>query len=185
MGYLDERNISWECVFAAFFLALLPRIGASIIGPGSTVYDPQNPRRLITTVKAAVNLSSETRGRIERSENALNNSFENLPLFAIAVLAANVKGLDVFTLNILSLAYLAIRVLYIWVYIWGQEYPSLHPLTRTLIWFVGNFVLGYIYLSPGAPGSGLTPINALKEEYSFWLSKAIRIPKDSVLDPRL
>ncbi|KAI0135176.1 hypothetical protein F4814DRAFT_400096 [Daldinia grandis] len=169
MDYFRENNITWWTIPFAFVLALSPRIYFGILGPGSGVYDPKNPRRFVASTKKSVSLNNLIAGRIERSENALNNSFENLPLLAIAVLAANVEQVDLETRNLLSLAYIAIRIAYIWVYIWGQEYDCVPPLTRTLLWFSGNIVLGYLYLLPG------TGVNGFGKERSYWFTEAVQL----------
>ncbi|KZP01986.1 hypothetical protein FIBSPDRAFT_653964, partial [Athelia psychrophila] len=55
--------------------------------------------------------------QILRAKAAEANGFENLPVFVGAVLAANFSGVPVETLNTLSAAYLASRVIYNIVYI--------------------------------------------------------------------
>lgn len=55
--------------------------------------------------------------QIFRAKAAEANGFENLPVFAGAVLAANVAGVPVETLNALSAAYLASRVIYNIIYV--------------------------------------------------------------------
>ncbi|KAI1659842.1 hypothetical protein F4813DRAFT_352130 [Daldinia decipiens] len=178
MDYLKENNISWWTVPFAFVLALFPRIYFGILGSGSGVYDPKNPRRFVQSVRKSTALNNVTAARIERSEYALNNAFENLPLFAVAVLAANVGQLDLETRNLLSLLYLAIRILYTWVYIWGQENRCLHPLTRTAVWFCGNIVLGYLYLLPGIQHSDF------EKECSYWLTEAVRLRDNAGVSPK-
>ncbi|KAI0846765.1 hypothetical protein F5Y00DRAFT_264177 [Daldinia vernicosa] len=170
MDYLKENNISWWTIPFAFVLALSPRIYFGILGPGSGVYDPRNPRKFGASARRSTTLNAVTTARIERSEFALNNSIENLPLFAVAVLAANTEGVDLETRNLLSILYLSIRIFYIWVYIWGQEYEWLHPLTRTMVWFCGNIVLAYLYLLPGIKH------NVLEQERSYWLAEAVKPP---------
>src|SRR5712671_5430955 len=59
----------------------------------------------------------QTKAMIHRSEGAQKNGFENLGLFAAAVVAGNIAGLPAETLNLLSGGYLASRVLYNYVYI--------------------------------------------------------------------
>jgi len=54
---------------------------------------------------------------IIRCEGAQSNGFENLAFFATGVLAGNLAGLPASTLNGLTGAYLASRVLYNFIYI--------------------------------------------------------------------
>lgn len=62
---------------------------------------------------------AETKLMIIRAEGAQQNGFENLGLFASAVVIGNVAKLDNSTLNMLSCAYLASRVVYNLSYIYG------------------------------------------------------------------
>jgi uncharacterized MAPEG superfamily protein len=54
-----------------------------------------------------------------RAEGAQQNGFENIGLFAAAVVIGNVAKLDNWTLNALSAGYLASRVVYNALYITG------------------------------------------------------------------
>lgn len=54
-----------------------------------------------------------------RAESAQQNGFENLGLFAAAVVIGNVANLSNSTLNTLSGAYLASRVVYNYLYLTG------------------------------------------------------------------
>jgi uncharacterized MAPEG superfamily protein len=58
-----------------------------------------------------------TKDTIIRAEGAQQNGFENVGLFASAVVAGNIAGLDNRTLNILSSGYLASRAVYNYIYI--------------------------------------------------------------------
>jgi uncharacterized MAPEG superfamily protein len=82
----------------------------------------------------------QTKGRIVRSEGAQSNGFENLALFAAAVLAGNFAGLPVETLNTLSAGYLVTRVIYNFVYINNTTVAM--ASARTLVFLVG---IGHIF----------------------------------------
>jgi hypothetical protein len=60
-----------------------------------------------------------TKATIVRAEGAQQNGFENIGLFAAAVVIGNVAKLDNWTLNALSVGYLASRVAYNVLYITG------------------------------------------------------------------
>ncbi|EEY20755.1 predicted protein [Verticillium alfalfae VaMs.102] len=62
-----------------------------------------------------------TKERIVRAENASVNGFETLGHYAGGVVAANVVGADAPTINILSLAYVASRIFYTFVYVVLRE----------------------------------------------------------------
>lgn len=73
-------------------------------------------------VKAGANAGiAATKAKIARTEAAQMNGFENLGFFAAAVVMGNVAKLDNKTLNTLSAAYLASRMLYNFVYINGTS----------------------------------------------------------------
>ena len=57
------------------------------------------------------------KNKVIRSEAAHFNGFENLGLFAAAVTAGNIAGLDNSMLNYLSVGYLASRIAYNYIYI--------------------------------------------------------------------
>ena len=76
---------------------------------------------------------------IHRCEGAQTNGFENIGLFAAAVLAGNFAGLPAPTLNLLSGGYVVSRVLYNWIYI-NSTRPAM-ALARTGMWSVGIGIL--------------------------------------------
>jgi hypothetical protein len=62
-------------------------------------------------------LETATKERITRAEGAQQNGFENIGLFAAAVVAGNIAKLDNRTLNMLSGTYVASRLLYNYIYL--------------------------------------------------------------------
>ncbi|KAI2629551.1 hypothetical protein GGR54DRAFT_267571 [Hypoxylon sp. NC1633] len=187
--YLHENNISWLMIPTAFVLALLPRIWNGTT-TAALHYDPRYPRRYlralrrVETAKAAGDPTAKTAAqvladRVERSEAALNNAMENLPLFAAAVVAANVEGLDTWNLNIASISYILVRILYTWVYIIGQEYTWLPGITRTLVWLSANGIIFYLFLAgatklppaPVLPSTAEIP-DPFETDYSYWITEA-------------
>ncbi|KAI0161188.1 hypothetical protein GGR52DRAFT_164647 [Hypoxylon sp. FL1284] len=130
-----ERNISYWTIPAALILALSPRVYWSRTSPGRKFFDPSNPRTFTARLDSA-DIDKKLRLQLQRSEAAVANAFETLGLYAAAVTAGNAAGLPAGTMNTLSLGYLASRVLYTWIYIWGQESRKMVPL-RTVVWLVG------------------------------------------------
>ncbi|KAI0597662.1 hypothetical protein F4775DRAFT_593131 [Biscogniauxia sp. FL1348] len=89
-----------------------------------------------------------TKNRILRSDAAAANAQETLPLFLGSILAANVAGVPVRTINLLAAAYLVSRVAYTIVYVWLQENRKLAPI-RTLTWNVGVVCWGTLFVKAG------------------------------------
>ncbi|KAF2628649.1 hypothetical protein BU25DRAFT_466398, partial [Macroventuria anomochaeta] len=99
----------------AGILSIAPRFYAASLGK----FDNKNPRTYTHDTESDRSLDKATKARIIRAEGALQNGFENLGLFAAAVVIGNVAKLGNSTLNTLSAAYLASRVTYNGLYIAG------------------------------------------------------------------
>jgi uncharacterized MAPEG superfamily protein len=69
-------------------------------------------------------------------------------LFAAAVTAGNVAGLSLETLNYLSLGYIASRIMYTWVYIFGQDNPHFAAV-RTVVWSAGTGFVCTFFVKAG------------------------------------
>ena len=65
-----------------------------------------------------------TKEKIVRAEGAQQNGFENLGLFAAAVVAGNIVRLDNWTLNVLSGGYLLSQLRWRWTVPMGESGPS-------------------------------------------------------------
>jgi len=72
--------------------------------------------------------------RASRLEGAHKNGFEIFPIWATAVLAANYAGVRFETLNKISVSFIAIRLLYNYMYV-NQNETTSH--IRTVAFFVG------------------------------------------------
>ena len=94
------------------------------LGPGKTA-SPRDPARLGKPVQE---LLSEKTGRLYR---ALNNHFEGLILFTLAVVVVSLGDKNTGLTEICAWTYLVARILYIPAYYFGWS-----PW-RSLIWFVG------------------------------------------------
>ncbi|KAI4868145.1 hypothetical protein F4820DRAFT_150761 [Hypoxylon rubiginosum] len=130
-----EKNISYWTIPAALVLALLPRVYSGLTGPGTKIFDPNNPRTFAARLDSA-EIDKKLRLRLQRAEAVVANAFETLGLYAAAVTAGNAAGVQARIMNTLTLSYIASRVLYTWIYIWGQENRKIAPL-RTIVWGVG------------------------------------------------
>ena len=75
------------------------------------------------------------------------NGFDNIGLFAAAVVAGNVAGLSPRVLNGLSLGYIVSRVVYTWVYI-GNETKMLAN-ARLVTFFSGMAMVFTLFIKAG------------------------------------
>lgn len=96
-------------------LSVLPHFYAVSLGK----FDNKNPRTYTRDTEGDQSVDKATKAKIIRAEGAQQNGFENLGLFAAAVVIGNVAKLDNSLLNTLSFAYLASRVAYNGLYIAG------------------------------------------------------------------
>lgn len=91
------RNFSFYAIPAAWVLALAPHVYATSLhdskSPGKK-FDNCNPRTLVPSLDSNQSLDSETKQTIIRAEAAQQNGFENVGLFAAAVVAGNVAKVD-------------------------------------------------------------------------------------------
>ncbi|KAI1381118.1 hypothetical protein F4677DRAFT_402175 [Hypoxylon crocopeplum] len=143
-----EKNISYLTIPAALMLGLLPRVYSGLTGPGSKFFDPNSPRTFAARLDNA-EIDKKLRGRLQRAEAAVANAFETLGLYAAAVTAGNAAGVPADTMNNLTLGYLASRLLYTWIYIWGQENRKIRPL-RTHVWGIGMILLMTMFVKAGS-----------------------------------
>lgn len=81
-------------------------------------YDNNNPRTW----------ANQLQGWQLRAKAAHDNGFEALPLFVFAVLAAQLAGIDQARTDLLAQAFVALRVLYVGVYLANVG------IVRTLVW---------------------------------------------------
>jgi uncharacterized MAPEG superfamily protein len=115
-------TIANSCVVAAAVLPVLT-VGlakfTTLTGRGR--YDNNDPR----------GWESKLDGWKARAVSAQNNGFEALPLFAFAVLAAQQAGLPQDHTDMLALAFIACRLVYVAVYLMNLG------AVRTLVWTAG------------------------------------------------
>lgn len=112
-------NISLYTIPVAWFLSLAPHIYATQLyqSASSRQFDTRTPRTLMKLVADNQTIDAATKNRIIRAESAQQNGFENLGLFAAAVVAGNMARLDSMWLNGLSVGYLISRMVYTLIYI--------------------------------------------------------------------
>jgi uncharacterized MAPEG superfamily protein len=84
---------------------------------------------------------------ISRAEAAQMNGFENVGLFASAVVAGNLAGLSTPTLNFLSGGYLATRALYNVIYINNNTQAAAN--TRSVVFVAGIGMIFTLFIKSG------------------------------------
>ncbi|KAF1355452.1 hypothetical protein BDV97DRAFT_387509 [Delphinella strobiligena] len=109
------RNFSYYTVPAVWVLSIAPHFYAAKLAGNK--FDNRNPRGLKEVLAADQTLDQSTKGRIIRAESAQQNGFENIGLYAAAVVAANHAGVDNWTLNALSGGYVFSRLAYNLIYV--------------------------------------------------------------------
>jgi len=143
------RNFSFYAVPAAWVVSLLPHIYATSLydRSSSQKFDPRYPRGLTSKIASDQSLPQATKDRILRAEAAQQNGFENVGLFAAAVVAGNVAGVDNWWLNTLSGGYLASRVLYNVIYVNNETKGA--ASARTGVFLSGIFMIFQLYTMAG------------------------------------
>ncbi|MCJ1462694.1 hypothetical protein MMC07_001297 [Pseudocyphellaria aurata] len=111
----SPRNLSLYTIPAVWFIALIPALYVNSVA--STKFDVTQPRSTIGKVADDQTLDSRTKSRMARAHGAQLNGFENIGLYAAAIVAGNMAGLNPTTLNYLSGGYVLSRIIYSFVYI--------------------------------------------------------------------
>jgi len=124
-------SIALWCVLIA---GLMPYV-ATLTAKSRRDFDNARPREWL----------ARQEGFRARAHAAQLNSFESFPLFAAAVVIADLRGADQTPINLLALGFIAARVLFIIFYI-----ANLHVL-RSLIWFVAMGCTVAMFFVDGAP----------------------------------
>ena len=126
-------TIAYWCVL---FMGLFPIVAAGIAKKGFEGYDNGMPRQWLAGQS----------GWRARANAAQANCFEALPFFIGAVALAQQAGVDVARLEILAVFYVALRVMYVAMYI--ADWAS----ARTLAWTLA-FAANIAILFSGATGT--------------------------------
>ncbi|KAK6843734.1 hypothetical protein PG990_004394 [Apiospora arundinis] len=131
-------------------LAYIMVVGAESYGKmlATKQLDRANPRQFHETVSKSDKVDKVTKGRILRSRAAAENGYETLPLFTGAVIASNMAGVPVSTINLLSLAYIGSRVLYNFIYIHLQENRKF-ATPRSTAWMMSVAAWFTLYVQAG------------------------------------
>lgn len=116
--------MEWIFLMAAF----LPFVAAISAKAGGSLFNNHEPRQWL----------EQQSGWRRRANAAQQNTFESLPFFYAVMLYSLYKGIEIHTLLPWGYLWLALRLVYIWVYIkdWA--------LLRSLIWTLALATLLFI-----------------------------------------
>jgi uncharacterized MAPEG superfamily protein len=120
MELFSNYRTSVLAIPAYHFLILFPHAYAITIGRrawSTGVWDNRNPRGAQTAEKLQKGLDADSLAAFERARACSANGFENLPLFAAAVVLGNAAGVDAGTMDTFALSVLGLRVFYTMAYL--------------------------------------------------------------------
>jgi uncharacterized MAPEG superfamily protein len=112
-------NYSLLAIPAHWLISLVPHSYAMQLVKGATNgrWNNANPKGSSWAAELQRSVPADILARHERAEAAHRNGLENLPIFAAAVLAANVAGLDRGLVDAHAAVFLGLRVVYTLIYI--------------------------------------------------------------------
>jgi len=121
MNTLKPSNLSILAIPTYFVLAFFPHVYALDVATSGkpTQWDYSNPRSATLKAHLKETLSESDFARYERSKACSDNLYENLPLFASAVIVGNMAGLKKEGwggLNAFAGMYLGLRAIYALAY---------------------------------------------------------------------
>jgi uncharacterized MAPEG superfamily protein len=119
-------------LWCVLLTALIPLMMTGIAKALGGRYDNHDPRG------QALSYS----GMAKRAHAAHQNGFEAFPLFAAAVIIAELKGGPRLTVDMLAMAHVALRIAYSGAYIYDR------PTLRSLLWVLALIATVAIFVSP-------------------------------------
>ena len=140
------RNFSLYTIPAAWVLSIIPHFYAITLYESATSkkYDTTKPRASSAALAEDRSLDTATKNRITRAEGAQQNGFENIGLFAAAVVAGNYAGLDTQWLNALSGGYLVSRAVYSYVYVNNDNATMANVRTGVFLSGIGMIFMLFV-----------------------------------------
>ncbi|KAJ9136750.1 hypothetical protein NKR23_g9632 [Pleurostoma richardsiae] len=143
---LSKPTLSFYSVPVAFLLIMVPHSYATSLA--GKAYDLANPRMIEEFAAKDEKIDKVTLRRIRRANAAQDNGFESLGMYAGGIVAANAAGVLPATVNSLALAYLAVRVVYNFVYVILQDNRKFAPL-RSLMWITSVGIMFALWIKAG------------------------------------
>ncbi|KAL4878406.1 hypothetical protein BJY04DRAFT_195953 [Aspergillus karnatakaensis] len=144
MSSQSSTNYSVHSIVAAYGLGMLPhgyyfvKMMANAKGLASNIL----PRENLNTLKGKVPAQIWT--QLAKAHGAHLNAMENLPLFAVAMLAGNVAKLPTSELNTLSLEYLGARLLYMATYMGARSEAVSYVRTGLWAWSISIPIMALV-----------------------------------------
>lgn len=131
-------TVAYGCILAAALLPIvcagIAKYGAMRISPRKGGYDNNNPRAWLA-------LQSDWRARANAAQA---NTFEALPFFFAAVIIAHQLQANQMRLDIMAVAFIALRIVYIGLYVADKA------SARSIVWGLGLFVnIGILFAGLG------------------------------------
>jgi len=145
-----STNLSIYAIPVAWLLCLVPHMYAVAHHDAKSPQKKVNltqPRSFVASLDQNQALDKATKDTIIRAESAQQNGFENIGIFAAAVVVGNVAGLEPRFLNGFAGAYVLSRMVYIWVYI--NNTTAAMTRVRTTVYFSGVFCCMVLFLAAG------------------------------------
>lgn len=125
-------HISYWCIFISLLLPWISTAIGKILG-GFKKNHNIDPRQF----------EADLKGKAKNAIYAQQNSFEIFPAFATAILVA--QQLSIIPQNIidnLSILFIISRIIYLFAYLYNLS------LLRSLIWFIGVFIIIILFIYP-------------------------------------
>jgi uncharacterized MAPEG superfamily protein len=119
-------------LWCVLLTALMPLVTTGIAKKLGGSYNNHDPRTRAQTYE----------GMARRAHAAHQNGFESFPLFAVAVLLAEMKGGPRITVDMLAMAHIGLRIAYTAAYIYDR--PSL----RSVLWVLALAATIGIFTTP-------------------------------------
>ncbi|TGO08755.1 hypothetical protein BTUL_0193g00070 [Botrytis tulipae] len=113
----------------------------------SECFDNRSPRDFPKSLEADQRLDKAKKSQIRQAHAAGANGYENIGLFASAVVAGNVAGLSHSTLNTLTGGYLISRAVYNLIYINNESQGA--AAARSLVWLFGIGQIFTLFIKSG------------------------------------
>ncbi|KAB5558533.1 hypothetical protein GE09DRAFT_116575 [Coniochaeta sp. 2T2.1] len=153
---LTKSQLSYYTIPAAMVLLYVPHTYAQLAS-GRKNLNNAYPRATDDNVVKDETMDKRTKNRILRARAAHANGNETIGLYAAAVVAANVAGADVKSVNYLTLGYIASRVAYNYIYVIAQDNSRWAPL-RTVVWTTGLGIIFTLFVKAGNAAANVSTL---------------------------
>ncbi|OIW33533.1 hypothetical protein CONLIGDRAFT_711423 [Coniochaeta ligniaria NRRL 30616] len=147
-------DLAYYTVPAAFVLLFAPHMYAVQLAGKN--HDLTIRGKMVDNVVQDEGVPKKVRQRIIRAEAATANGLETIGLYAAAVVAAKVAGVETGAINSLAVAYLASRAVYNYLYVIAQDDAG-RASYRSVAWCVGIGIVFTLFIKAGNAGNAPRP----------------------------